>query len=67
MIAEHDLLRAGAELLARRLAEAGSEVEAHVVPGHIHGSPSITALSPAARIWQQLLEDALRRAYGARS
>lgn len=51
--AEHDPLRAGAELLARRLREAGGDVREILTPGTVHGSPGITGISAAARDWQE--------------
>lgn len=67
MLAEHDLLRSGGERLARRLNEAGRDVELHVMPGHVHASPGVTALSPAATDWQYKIDRSLRYAYRAAS
>lgn len=57
--AEHDPLRPGAELFARRLREAGGEVHEICTPGTVHGSPGITRVSAAARAWQEAVAQAL--------
>lgn len=54
-LSEHDPLRAGGELLARRVRAAGGEVREIRIPGTLHGSPGATAISTAARTWQEAL------------
>lgn len=52
MMAQHDVLREGGELLAERLAAAGTAVTAEVVPGTIHASIGSTLICEAAREWE---------------
>jgi len=65
--AEHDPLRPGAALLADRLRATGIEVAEHVVPGTLHGSAGITRTSTSSQRWQQIVDGALRTAYGTRT
>jgi acetyl esterase len=51
LTAEHDTLRAGAELFAQRLLEAKVTVSITCYPGALHGSSVLTATWPTARRW----------------
>lgn len=58
--AEFDPLRDSGQAYARRLADAGVEVDFVCWPGHVHGSPGLTATYDAAREWQEYVHRAMR-------
>ena len=62
-VGEHDPLRDGGIAFAARLTEAGVETELVVGPGHLHGTPGLTAVFPGARAWQAQHAQELTRAY----
>ncbi|MGK9220374.1 MULTISPECIES: alpha/beta hydrolase [unclassified Microbacterium] len=62
-IAEYDVLRPDGEEYARRLREAGVPTEVYLGAGHVHMSPSMTALLPAAGAWQDTVNRALADAH----
>lgn len=51
---EHDPLRDAGVQYAERLQQAGVPVELYVGPGHLHGTPGLTAAFDGAREWQEL-------------
>lgn len=55
LIAEHDALRPGAEVLAARLHAAGTAVTAQVIADTIHGSIGATRRCQAAREWEAVV------------
>lgn len=63
MVAEFDPLRDGALSYADRLDEAGVHVTVHVGPGHVHGSPGLTARWQGARHWRDTYARELVNAY----
>lgn len=67
LAAEFDPLRDGAIAYARVLREAGMPVRLHVGPGHVHGSPGLTARWQGARDWQAVFAGELAIAYCTRS
>lgn len=60
---ELDPLQDDGTAYARRLREAGVEVEHHHLPGMVHASFAFTRLLPLAREYEETAIDALRRAY----
>lgn len=64
MAAEHDPLRDSGVEYAARLREAGVPVDLTVEPGHLHGTPAITAAFDGAREWQEQHARRLALAYG---
>jgi acetyl esterase len=60
---ECDPLRDEGEAYARRLSEAGSSVDGHRVPGHVHGSLYATRFLPSARRAVESTGAALTNAY----
>jgi acetyl esterase len=60
---ELDPLQDDGTAYARRLREAGVEVEHHHLPGMVHASFAFTRLLPLAREYEATAIDALRRAY----
>lgn len=65
LAAEFDPLRDGAVAYAQALREADVPVELHVLPGHVHGSPGLTARWQGARDWRDVFADGLARAYAS--
>lgn len=65
-LAEFDALTPGAQRVAQRLRAQGTPVVLRVLSGHVHGSPGATAVSSAAREWQDFVARELRAAYGTR-
>jgi len=62
-VGEHDPLRDAGIAFAARLTEVGVETELVVGPGHLHGTPGLTAVFPGARAWQAQHAQELIRAY----
>lgn len=63
MVAEHDPLRDSGLEYADRLRAAGVAVEVFVGPGHLHGTPALTATFDGAREWQDRHAQYLAEAY----
>lgn len=51
IIAEHDLVRAEAQVFAERLRTAGVQVESYVVPGTVHGFTGLLHHTAIAQAW----------------
>jgi len=51
IIAEHDLVRAEAQVFAERLHAAGVQVESYVVPGTVHGFTGLLHHTVIAQAW----------------
>ncbi|MET0812339.1 MAG: alpha/beta hydrolase fold domain-containing protein [Microbacterium sp.] len=63
MAAEHDGLRDSGVAFAERMQRAGLPVVLYIGPGHLHGTPGITAGFDGAREWQELHARHLALAY----
>ncbi|MFE5411117.1 alpha/beta hydrolase fold domain-containing protein [Microbacterium sp. NPDC056569] len=63
MAAEHDSLRDSGIAFAERLQRAETPVVLYMGPGHLHGTPGITAGFAGAREWQELHARHLALAY----
>lgn len=64
--AEHDPLRDSGIEFADRLSESGVSVQLLTHPGHLHGTPGITAAFDGARTWQEQHAHHLATAYNTR-
>ncbi|TPW77470.1 alpha/beta hydrolase fold domain-containing protein [Schumannella soli] len=66
LVAEYDPLRDSGTQYAERLGAAGVDVDLYFGPGHLHGSPGQTAVSPAAVEFQREHSQRLAAAYRVR-
>ncbi|MFE3177870.1 alpha/beta hydrolase [Amycolatopsis sp. NPDC059090] len=65
LTAEFDVLRGDGEAFVRRLQEAGMPATGHRMAGHLHASPMLTRVFPAARLWRTEVIERLRKAHVA--